>query len=231
MACSSMVLPVRGGATINPRWPLPSGVIRSMTRADRFSAFGLERDALERIERREVLEEQLVAGLVGGLEVDRFDLDQREVALAFLRRPDLTGDGVAGLQVELANLRRRNVDVVRAGQVVVVGRAEEPESVGQHFEHAFREDEPAQLGLRLENLENQLLLAHARGAGHLQILRHLRQVLDGHLFQVGDVETGLLAFLQRVFGCFGGDVWLRRRLVATAVGSVTLMTGHAGYPN
>ena len=32
--CSSMVLPVRGGATIRPRWPLPIGVSRSMTRVD-----------------------------------------------------------------------------------------------------------------------------------------------------------------------------------------------------
>jgi hypothetical protein len=37
MFCSSIVLPVRGGATIRPRWPLPIGTIRSSTRADRFS--------------------------------------------------------------------------------------------------------------------------------------------------------------------------------------------------
>ncbi len=30
--CNSMVLPVRGGATIKPRCPLPTGVSRSMTR-------------------------------------------------------------------------------------------------------------------------------------------------------------------------------------------------------
>jgi hypothetical protein len=36
--CSSIVLPVRGGATIRPRWPLPIGTIMSRTRADRFSA-------------------------------------------------------------------------------------------------------------------------------------------------------------------------------------------------
>ena len=55
-----------------------------------------------------------------------------------------------------------------------------------------------------------------------------------HLLQLGDVEAGLLASrLQGVFGGFGGDVWLRRGLMtaATAVGSVTLVTRHAGYPN
>jgi hypothetical protein len=37
MFCSSIVLPVLGGATMRPRWPLPIGVMRSMTRADRLS--------------------------------------------------------------------------------------------------------------------------------------------------------------------------------------------------
>ena len=44
---------------------------------------------LLRIERRQVLEEHLLARPFGRLEVDRFDLDQREVPLAVLRRPDL----------------------------------------------------------------------------------------------------------------------------------------------
>ncbi len=30
--CSRIVLPVRGGATMRPRWPFPIGVIRSMIR-------------------------------------------------------------------------------------------------------------------------------------------------------------------------------------------------------
>src|SRR5580765_266182 len=37
MFCNSMVLPVRGGATISPRCPLPTGVSRSITRALTFS--------------------------------------------------------------------------------------------------------------------------------------------------------------------------------------------------
>ena len=149
-----------------------------------------EDEPLLRIERRQVLEEQLVARLVGRLEVDRFDLDQREVPLPFLGRPDLARDGVAGLQVELADLRRRDVDVVGARQVVVVGGAEEAEAVGQHLEHAFREDEAALLGLRLEDLENQLLLAHAGRAGDVQVLGDLGELLDALVLQLGDVEPG-----------------------------------------
>ena len=150
----------------------------------------LEPQALLRIERRQVLEEELVARLVGRFEVDRFDLDQREVALAVLRRPHLAGDRVAGLQVELADLRRRDVDVVGAGQVVVVGRAQEAEAVRQHFEDAFGEHEAAHLGLRLQDLENQILLAHAGGAGDVQILGDLGELLDAHVLQVVDVQRG-----------------------------------------
>jgi len=60
-------------------------------------------------------------------------------------------------------------------------------------------------------------------------------MLDGHLLEVGDIEPGFLALLKSgrgVFGDFVGDVGLRRGLMAaaTAVGSVTLVTRHAGYP-
>jgi hypothetical protein len=37
MFCRSIVLPVRGGETIKPRWPRPMGVIKSMTRPERLS--------------------------------------------------------------------------------------------------------------------------------------------------------------------------------------------------
>ena len=171
-----------------------------MTRPARCSSGVSSFEPLLRIERRQVLEEQLLARLIGRLEVDRLDLDEREVALAFLRRPDLARDGVAGLQIELANLRRRHVDVVGARQVVVVGRAQEAEAVGQHFEHAFREDEAALLGLRLQDLEDQLLLAHAGRAGDGHVLGDLRELLDAHVLQIGDVQAfagGAAARLRR----------------------------------
>ena len=65
---------------------------------------GLEADVLLGVERRQVLEEHALLAAGRRLEVDRLDLDQREVAFAFLRRSNLAGDGVAGVQVELADL-------------------------------------------------------------------------------------------------------------------------------
>ncbi len=153
-------------------------------------ARGFELHPLIGIERREVVEEDLVARFLGRLEVDGVHLDQREIALAFLGRADLAGDGVAGAQVEAADLRRRDVDVVRPGQVVVLGGAQEAEAVGQAFEHAFGEDQAALFRLRLQDLEDQLLLAQAGGAGDVHVLGHLVELLDAHILQLDQVERG-----------------------------------------
>src|SRR5207237_7857842 len=123
---------------------------------------GLELEPLLRIERRQIFEEDLLARPIGRLEVDGFHLDQREIALALFRLADLAADGVPRVQVELPDLRRRHVDVVRTGEVVVARRAEETEAVRQRLEHSLREQVAALLGARLQDLENELLLAHAR---------------------------------------------------------------------
>src|ERR1700723_2080797 len=86
-------------------------------------ATGFELDPLLRIKRRQIVEENLVARLVGRLEVDGFNLDQREILFALVWGTDLSADSIAGLKVKFSDLRRRNVDVVGAGQIVVIGRA------------------------------------------------------------------------------------------------------------
>src|SRR5207237_2001124 len=107
----------------------------------------------------------------------------------FLRRPDLSRDRVARLQVELADLRRRYINVIRARQVVVVGRAKETETVRQHLQHPFGEDEAALLGLCLQDLKDQVLLAHAGRARDVEVLCDLRELLDALVLQIGDVES------------------------------------------
>jgi hypothetical protein len=72
--------------------------------ARQVGVLGLERELFLRIERRQVLEEDLLLRLLWRLEVDRFDLDQGKVPLAVLRRTDDARDRVAGVQVELADL-------------------------------------------------------------------------------------------------------------------------------
>ena len=186
MFCSSTVLPVRGGATIRARWPLPSGATRSMTRAEISLSrriFDLHLQPLVGIERRQIVEMDLVADLLRIVEIDRVDLEQREIALAFLRAADRPFDRVAGLQREAADLRGRDVDVVRTGQIVGVGRAQEAEAVLQHFDDAVADDLDVLRGELLEDREHQLLLAHDAG------------VLDLELLGEGDADrSGVLVF-------------------------------------
>ena len=105
MFCSITVLPVRGGATISARWPLPIGVIRSMTRLvmSLIAETSITNRSL-RIERRQIVEVDAVADLHRIGEVDAGDPQQREVALAVLRRADLALDGIAGAQAEPPHL-------------------------------------------------------------------------------------------------------------------------------
>jgi hypothetical protein len=85
-----------------------------------------------------------------------------------MRRPDVAANGVAGLEVELADLRRRNVDVIGAGQIVVIRRAEEAVAIGQNFKDALGEDVALFFALRLENLEDKVLLAETARARNFQ---------------------------------------------------------------
>ena len=169
MACSSMVLPVRGAATMSARWPLPERSHEVHDPGGRgCPAIVSSRMRSCGIERGQVVEEDLLLRAVGRLEVDRVHLDEGEVALVLLGRADLAADGVAGAQVELADLRGRDVDVVGPGQVAVLGGAQEAEAVGQDLQHALGEDQPFLLRLRAQDLEDQLLLLHGGRAGDLQ---------------------------------------------------------------
>ena len=111
----------------------------------------------------------LVPDLVGILEIDRVDLEQREIALALLGAADLPFDGIAGAQAEAANLRWRDIDVVRTRQIIRVRRAQEAETVRQHFNDAFADDFDFLAGELLQDREHQLLLAHGAGIFDLML--------------------------------------------------------------
>ncbi len=123
----------------------------------------LHAQPLVRIERRQVVEVDLVARLLGVFEVDGVDLEKGEIAFALFRASDLALDRVAGAQAEATDLRGRYVDVVGAGQVIRLGSAQEAEAVLENFDDAFADNVDFVLGKLLENREHQLLLAHGRG--------------------------------------------------------------------
>src|SRR5690606_32638966 len=103
-------------------------------------------------------------------------------------RPNLTRDQIAGLQIETANLRRRYVDVFRAGEIIETLRAQEAVAIGQHFKHTFGEQYAGAFGIFLEDVENDLVLAHRAVILHGQIFGHVVQVVHLHRLKFGDVE-------------------------------------------
>jgi hypothetical protein len=95
---------------------------------------------LVRIERRQVVEVDLMAGFFRVLEIERVDLEQSEVTLALLGAADVAVDGVARAQAEAANLRGRNVNVVRARQIVCFRRAQKAEAIRQDLNDTFTDN-------------------------------------------------------------------------------------------
>ena len=107
------------------------------------------------------------------------------------------------MQVEAADLGRRDVDVVRAGQIRGLGRAQETETVGQDFQHAVAKDLLALLGAPFHDGEHQLLLAQAVGVLDFQASGHFQQLRDMQRLQFVEVHRG---------GCLGereGEFWRR----------------------
>src|SRR3989337_2310985 len=97
MFCRMIVLPARGGDVMSARWPFPIGAMRSMIRVE-VVVDVLHLELILRIQRRQVVEDDLVLADLGVLGVDLLDLEEREVPLLALGGPDLAADGVAGAQ-------------------------------------------------------------------------------------------------------------------------------------
>ena len=149
----------------------PRRVVLARALRDRLEVLHFHLQPLIGIERRQVVEVDAVAHGFRRLEIDRVDLQQREIALAVLRRADLAFDRVAGAQAEAAHLAGADIDVVRAGQVVGFRAAQEAEAVGQDFERAFAVDGLVVLGEVLQDREHHVLLAQGRRVLDLQAIR------------------------------------------------------------
>ena len=153
----------------------------------------LELQPLGRMQRRQILEQHLAARALRRIEIDLADLEQREIALAVLRRTDQAGDRIAGAQIEAANLARGDVDVVRTGEIARVGRAQEAEAVLQDLEHAVAVDVLALAGVRLEHAENDVLLARAAHVLEAHGLGQLDQIADRTLLELRQIHRAAAA--------------------------------------
>ncbi len=136
------------------------------------------------IERRQIVEMDLVARLVRAFEIDGRNLEKREIAFAVLRTADFALDRVARAEREAADLRGRDIDVVRARQVVRLRRAQEAETIRQHFHHALADDVDVALGILLQDREHHVLRPERGGVFDLEFLRERQKVGRGFGLEV-----------------------------------------------
>ena len=141
----------------------------------------LQLQTLLREQRRQVLEDDLVARLFRRFKVDLVDFEQREVALAFLGGPDLAGDIVAGTQVKASYLAGRDVDIIGTGQVGTVCGTQKSESVLENLQYAAAVDVFALSGMGLEDFEDDVLFSRTGQTVETEGFRYENQLRCGLL--------------------------------------------------
>ena len=160
------------------------------------AVFTLELELLFGIAGAQVVERDAVLRLFGFLAVHHLDLQQRQIALALFRRPDLSHDRVARAQVEALDLARGDVDVVGAVQVIPIGAAQEPVPFGEDLQHAFAAEHRVGVEQRLFDAEDQILLAEPRIVLNVEALGHRVQFRDGLSLQLGDIHVCFSSMLR-----------------------------------
>jgi hypothetical protein len=91
-------------------------------------------------------------------------------------------------------LARAHVDVVGPGEIRAVCRAKEAEAVLKDFEHAFAEDVLAVLRVRLQDREDDVLLARAREVLETHGFRELHERGRRPRLQLGQIHGVLRRF-------------------------------------
>jgi hypothetical protein len=204
-----------------------------------FLGGGFQNDPLVGVRGGQVLEADAVLDLVGLFEIDGLDAEQREVLLGLLGRPNLPGDDVPLLQAETPNLTGRDVDVVGAGQVVVVGASQEAESVRQDFQHALAVHQAVALNPRTDQPEHQLLSPQRGDVVDALFLGQFVEVGDLHLLEVFDVQVAALDLLvlgvhflveagDGLVGLLGGGSFFGRSFFGRSFLSRSVLDGRVG---
>ena len=183
-------MPVRGGATISPRVPLPIGQTKSSTRVESSSAAVSRMNRLLGKSGVRLSKWVLSLALSGSSWSTASTLSSAKKRSFSLGGRIWPGDEVASLEVEPADLGRRDINVFRAGQIVEALGSEEAKAFRQDFQDAFGEEHPGPLRVFLQDVKDDLMLAHGAEVLDAQLARHLVQLHHGHGLELGDVQRG-----------------------------------------
>src|SRR4029453_19014432 len=144
----------------------------------------------------------LVPRLVGILEIDRVDLEQREIALALLGAANVAIDRIAGAQVEAPDLARTDIDIFRPWQKIRIGRAQKTQAIPENFHDAFADDADIAHRQALQNGIDELLAPERAGILDFELLGDAEHL--GWRFLLEVVEFDFLEFCNACHGgCFG----------------------------
>src|SRR5258706_14569144 len=86
---------------------------------------------------REVIERNAVAHFGRVTSVYFFHLNQRKILFTLAWRPDAALYGIACFQSEKFYLRLGNINIIGAGQIIVIGRREKSITLGNSFQKTF----------------------------------------------------------------------------------------------
>ncbi|GBC78376.1 hypothetical protein HRbin08_01867 [bacterium HR08] len=168
--------------------PFPDGRQQVQDARGEIPRSHLHPNALAGIEGGEVIEGDSLPVPLRRFVIDRLHLDEREIPLAIARRAHLPGDDVTRAQVKTPDLRGRDVHVLGTGQIAVFGRAQEPESLREAFEHPLDEEQTIALGLRAQDPDDQLLFAEMHRVHDPQIMRDPREPRQAQLPQFAHLQ-------------------------------------------
>src|SRR5690606_33719479 len=98
-------------------------------------------------------------------------------------RTNLSRNGRAGAQTKAANLARRNVNIVGARKVVIIGTAQKAETIGQNFERPLAVEQTVHFDPLFENLEYKILLLHGGGVFDVILAGLLNEFGHAHALQ------------------------------------------------
>ena len=122
-------------------------------------------------------------GNFGIFEIYRLDFKKSEIPLVIFRGTDLSGDGVAGAQIEPLNLRRGNIDIIGAGKIIIIRRAKESISFRENLQHTFGENHSLHLsGSRFHYFENQFRFPKAGNARNIERFGYCQKLGNRFVF-------------------------------------------------
>ena len=147
----------------------------------------LEVDQLNRVDWRQGVEVRSALGRLGIDAVDRLDPDQAPVLLAVLGLADDATDTVAGAQAETADLRGRDVDVVRRGHDAAP--AQEAVAIVDDVEDAHDVDLARPLDLALDDALDEIVLAHLARVIDIEVSADLDELTEVLGFEFVDIHA------------------------------------------